>query len=193
MSLSTYDQPIDNVCGVPPPEHTHNKVTTESQKPDLTCTTDPIKKKAQSQVVGVENAGGQHIAKQLDCTTIIPSTQNNGIHRIYCGQHTTLNSCNHLAVKWKCELIIIWGMDWTTSKSYHANEWMLWRSCSLNLISGLAMIVGLEIIHMSSEHCTTGILPNIYSSRRQISRFRHTMILNLCAWHPRNATESSVG
>jgi len=95
MSKPTNDLPIDNVPGAPPAEDTPNKETIEPQKPDLTCTPDPTKTKAPRQEVGVENAGGKHKAKQMDCTTSIASTQNNGIHGIHFSQHTTFTRLNH--------------------------------------------------------------------------------------------------
>jgi len=48
----------DNVPGEPPCEVTHDDETIDTQKPELTCTPDPTKRKADRQAVGVENAGG---------------------------------------------------------------------------------------------------------------------------------------
>jgi hypothetical protein len=107
--------------------------------------------------------GGKHIAKQLDCATSIASTQNNGIHGILFSQHTTFNRLNHLVSKRQHGLINIWGVDWITSKSNHSNQQMPCKNSSLNAISGFAMIVGLWIIHISSEHYTTGIFSNVSS------------------------------
>ena len=56
---------------------------------------------------------------------------------------------------------------------------MLYESSSLDSISGSAMIVGLKIIRTSSEHYTTGIFSNVYSSFWHISHFRRTSILNI--------------
>jgi len=61
------------------------------------------------------------LMKQLDCTTSIASTQNNGIHRIYFSLHTSFNRSNYLASKWNCGLISIRGVDWATSQSNHFN------------------------------------------------------------------------
>jgi len=44
------------------------------------------------------------MAKQLDCTISIASTQNNGIHGIHSSQHTTFNLLNHLANKTKTSI-----------------------------------------------------------------------------------------
>ena len=99
--LSIDDLLIDNIPGAAPPEDTPNKEPIDPQQPDLTCTPDPTKTKAHRQVVGVENVGGKHMAKQLDCTTSITSTQNNGIHGILFSQHTTFNRVNHVASKRK--------------------------------------------------------------------------------------------
>jgi len=102
MRYSTNDPTMDNVRGVPRPEDTSDDETIEPQKPDLTCTPDPTRTMAYRQVVGVVNAGGgKHMAKQLDCTTSIASAQNNGIHGIHLGQHTTFNRLNHLPSKRK--------------------------------------------------------------------------------------------
>jgi len=93
---------IDNVPRAPPPEDTPDEETMDPQKPDLTRTPYPTMARAHRQVVGVENAGGgKHMAKQLDCTTSIASTQNNGIHGIHFSRHTTFNRLNHFASKLK--------------------------------------------------------------------------------------------
>jgi len=55
--------PIDNVPGEPPPEDTPDTETIDPQKPDLTRTPDPTKKRAHRQVVGVENVGGKAYGK----------------------------------------------------------------------------------------------------------------------------------
>jgi len=47
---------------------------------------------------------------------------------------------------------------------------------SLNFILGSVMMVGLKIIHISSEHYTTGIFEKGYSYLCRISHFRHTSI-----------------
>jgi hypothetical protein len=56
--LGINDILLDNVPGAPPPEDPPNEEPIDSQQPDLTCTPDPTKTKAQRQVVGVEIAGG---------------------------------------------------------------------------------------------------------------------------------------
>jgi len=76
--------------------------------------------------------GGKYLAKELDCTTSIASTQNNGIHGIQFSQHTTFNRLNCLASNQKHESITIWGVDWTTSKSNHFNLQILCTSSPLN-------------------------------------------------------------
>jgi hypothetical protein len=55
--------PIDNVPGAPPPEHTPDKEPIDLQVPDLTCTPDPTKTRAQRLVVGVENVRGKAYGK----------------------------------------------------------------------------------------------------------------------------------
>jgi hypothetical protein len=55
--------PLDDVPGAPPPEDTPDEETIDPQNPDLTCTPDPTKARAQRQVVGVENAGGKAYGK----------------------------------------------------------------------------------------------------------------------------------
>jgi len=93
-------------------------------------------KMAHRQVVGVENTGGKHMAKQLDCTIRIASTHNNGVHGIHFSQHTTFNMLNPLAREPKGGLISICGVDWTTSKSNHFNQQMPQESSSLKTILG---------------------------------------------------------
>jgi len=57
--LSISDLLIDNILGAPPPEDTSNEEPSDPLQPDLSCTPDPAKTKAQRQVIGVENAGGK--------------------------------------------------------------------------------------------------------------------------------------
>jgi hypothetical protein len=64
------------------------------------------------------------MAKQLDCTTSIESTKNDGIHGIHFGLHTTFSRLSRLASKRKPGLINISGVDWTTLKSNHSNQQM---------------------------------------------------------------------
>jgi len=136
--------------------------------------------------------GGQHMAKQLDCTTSIASTQNNEIHGIHFGPLTTISKLSHLASKRKPGLINISGVDWTTTQSNDSNRQMPCESCSLNSISGLAMIVGLKMTHISSEHYSTGIFSNVYSSCWHVSHFRRTSILNRCATLTLRVVESTA-
>jgi len=136
--------------------------------------------------------GGKHMAKQLDCTTSIASTQNNGFHDFHFSQQTTFNRHNHSASKWKRESSSIWGVDWTTSKSSHFNLQMLCKSASQNSISGSAMIVALKINRLFSEHYNTGIFLNVSSSFRHISHSRGGWFLNQCASQTRKVTECTV-
>jgi len=125
--------------------------------------------------------GRKRMAKQLDCTTSIESTQNDGIHGIHFSLHTTFNRRSRLASKRKPGLINISDVDWTTTKLNHSNQQMAFESSSLNSISGSAMIVGLKMTHTSLEHYTTGIFSNVSSSFWHVSHFRRTSILNRCA------------
>jgi hypothetical protein len=61
--LSINDTLIDNVPGTRQPEDTPDEVPIDSQQPDLTCTPDATMKKADRQVVGVENVGGKAYGK----------------------------------------------------------------------------------------------------------------------------------
>jgi len=61
--LSINNLLTDNISGAPPPEDTHNEESIDPQPPDLTCTPDPTKTKAQRQVVGFENAVGKAYGK----------------------------------------------------------------------------------------------------------------------------------
>jgi len=69
---------------------------------------------------------------------------------------------------------------------------MPYESCSLNLISCLAMIVGLKMTHISSEHYSIGIFSNVSSSFWHISHFRRTSILNRCASQTLRGVESTA-
>jgi len=61
--LSVDDLLIDNVPGAPRPKDTPNEEPKDPQQPDLTCTPDPTKTKAQRQIVGVKNVGGKAYGK----------------------------------------------------------------------------------------------------------------------------------
>jgi hypothetical protein len=104
------------------------------------------------------------MAKQLDCTTSIESTQNNGIHAIHFGLHTNLSRLSRVTSKRKPGLVNISGMDWTTSKSKHSIQQMPYESSSLNSISGSAMIIGLNMTQTCLEHYTTAIFSNVSTS-----------------------------
>ena len=125
--------------------------------------------------------GGKRMAMQLDCTTSIERTENNGIHGIDFGPHTTFSRLNRQASKRKHGGINISGVDWTSTKLNQSNQQTPSESSSLNSISCLALIVGLKMTHISSEHHSTGIFSNVSSSSKHISHFRHTSILNRCA------------
>jgi len=66
---------------------------------------------------------------------------------------------------------------------------MLYESPSPDSISGSAIIVGLNIIFISSENYTTGILANVYSSFWFVSHCRCTPIVNWCAMQTPKVTE----
>jgi len=132
------------------------------------------------------------MAKQQDCTTSIMSTQNNGIHGIHVGPHTTFSRLSRFACKQTPGLINISGVDWTTTKSNHSNQQVPYESSSQNWISGSARIVGFKAIHISSEHYTAGIFSNVSSSFWHISHFRRTLILNWCASLTLGAIESTA-
>jgi len=127
--------------------------------------------------------GGKRMAKQLGVTTSIVSTQNNVIHGIHFGQHPTFNRLNHIGSNPNSGYINIQGMGWTTSQSNHPNQQISWESSSLNSISGLEIIVGFNIIHISLEHYTTGIFSTVHSGFWDISDFGCTLMLNQCSSH----------
>jgi len=68
---------------------------------------------------GSENAGGKCMPMQLDCTTRIESTENNGIYGIHFNPQMTFSRLSHLAIKGKSGLIDILGMAWTALKANH--------------------------------------------------------------------------
>jgi len=72
-------------------------------------------------------------------------------------------------------------VDWTTPKWNPSNQQMPCESSSLNSISGFAMILGLQMTLISSEHYTTGIFSHVSSSSYHICLFRHTLMSNQCA------------
>jgi len=143
-------------------------------------TPDPTQITAQRQVVRVENVGGKAAgnATGLYNKHCIYTEGSNSEHP-FSSEHP-FNRFNFQTNKWLWELINIRGMDWTTSKSNHSNQQMPHVSPTLNSILGFAMIVGLNIIHISVEHYPTGILPHVHSSFLHISQFRCTSILNWC-------------
>jgi len=132
------------------------------------------------------------MAKQLDCTASITSTQNNGIHGIHFGPDITFSSFSRLANKQKLGWINISGMDWTTSKSIHSNHQMRYERSTPNSISGSPMIVILKMTHISSDHYTTEIFSNLSRSIWHRSHFRCTSILYQCALLTLRVAESSA-
>jgi len=85
------------------------------------------------------------MAKQLDCTTNITSTESYDIHGIYVSPHITYNKLNHLANKWTYWLSMIRGMDWKTLLLNYSIQKIPRKSSSLNLIPCFAMKAGLRI------------------------------------------------
>jgi len=63
--LSINDILIENVPSAPPPQDTPNEEPIDPPQPDLTCTPDPTKTKAQRQVVAVQNTGGKMYGKAI--------------------------------------------------------------------------------------------------------------------------------
>jgi hypothetical protein len=122
----------------------------------------------------------KHMPKQLDYTTSIARTQNDGIHGILFSWHTTFTRLNHLANKRKPKLIGIWDMDWTTSKLNHFNLRMLCESFTPKSILVLPMMLGFKIIRISSEHYTSGTFSNVFGFFWHITHFRRTLIFNQC-------------
>jgi hypothetical protein len=55
------------------------------------------------------------------------------------------------------------------------------ENSSLNSILGSAIIVGLKMTHISSDHYTTGIFSIVFSPSKNISHFRQISIFNWCA------------
>jgi hypothetical protein len=129
----------------------------------------------------VDNEGGKCMGKQLDCTTSIARSRNNGIDGNLFRQQTTFSWLSRLASKRKLELSSISGEDWTTTKSNHSNQHVPNNSSSLNSNARSVMIVGLKIIYLSLEPYTTGIFSNVSTSFWHISNVRRTSILNRCA------------
>jgi len=125
--------------------------------------------------------GLKHRATQLDCTTSIKSTQNNGIHDIFFSQHMTFNRLDYLVNKQKFGSYSTWGVHLTTSKWNLSNLQMLYKSSSLKWIFGSAMMVGLKTIRISSEQYTTGIFPNAFNSFWDISYLWCISILTTCS------------
>jgi len=73
---------MNNIPGVQPTNDTHNKVTVDPLKSNLTSTLEPPKVKDYQEVVAVETAGEKANSKKLKYTTSIVYTQNFGILRI---------------------------------------------------------------------------------------------------------------
>jgi len=136
--------------------------------------------------------GGNHRAKQLDCTTSITSNQNNGIHPIHFGQLTTFKTLNRLGSKQKCGQDNIWNRDCTTSIVNLFYQQMPSKSYSRNLVSGSVMTFWMKLIHISSAHYTTGLLSNVYCFFWHISHFSSNVILNLCSLCSGKFTEYTV-
>jgi len=147
---------------------------------------------ADRQVVGVDNVGGKAYGKPTGLYNKHRkySEQWNPWH-VFQSAHN-IQQAQSFSQQTKTSIHQHLGVDWTTSKSNHFSLQMLWESSSQNSISGLAMIVGLKIIQISSEHYTTGIFPNVSSAIWHISRFRRTSMLNRCALQTQKVAEYTV-
>jgi hypothetical protein len=58
---------------------------------------------------------------------------------------------------------------------------MLYKRSSLKSDSGSDILVGLKIVNLSLEHCTTVILSDEFSSFWHLPQYWSTLILNQCA------------
>jgi len=85
--------------------------------------------------------------------------------------------------------ISFWGMQWTTSKLNYFNQQIPCASSSLNLISGSVMIAAFKIIYISSEHYTTAIFSNKFSTFWYIFHCMGWLILNQCVSLTQRDTE----
>jgi len=94
MSLSPNDQPIDNAHGTASSEITLKEEMVDPQKTNLTWTPNQTQTKAYRKIVGVQNAGGQHKAKHLECTMRFAKSQNKGIYAIHFGSTYTIQQTN---------------------------------------------------------------------------------------------------
>jgi len=112
------------------------------------------------------------MAKQLDCKTSITSTENKGIQGIHFDPHITIRRLSSFACKRKAGYDKISDVSCTTSKSNRSNLRMVYDTSTLIPISCSAMIVGLKLTCISSEHYTTDIVTSVSSSVCHISQFR---------------------
>lgn len=96
---STNDLLIHNVQDAPPPGDPPNKEPIDPSQPDFPSTHDPTTTKAHTQIIGVRKVGRREDGQQLDCTTSIESTPNNGIDGIQFSPHTTFSRLNRFANK----------------------------------------------------------------------------------------------
>jgi len=114
--------------------------------------------------------GGQRMAKQLDCTTSIKSTKNNGICATYLGPPTTCSRLICSASNWKHGSINISGMDWTISRLNYSNQQVPLESSSLNSIPGSLIMFVLRMTHLSSDIIVQGYF-QMYSLTSSTSCF----------------------
>jgi len=132
------------------------------------------------------------MAKQLDCTTSITSTQNNGIHGFHFGQNMTFHRLNHLGSNRQLGKVDNWGGCWSTSKSNHSNQQMPCEYSSVNSPLNSALIVALKTILTSSQHVTAGIISNVHCSLWHVAHFRRCSMLNWWASGTQQAAKYSA-
>jgi hypothetical protein len=127
-----------------------------------------------------------HNPKQLDCTISIASSKINRIDGIHFGQPMMFNRFNYVTNIQKYDWINICDMDWKGSISNNFDQPMPCESSLLNSISGWVMILKFSIIHLSSEHRTTGIF-------LQSILFLFTLLQFLMPQHCKSACHRTQG
>jgi hypothetical protein len=122
ISLLSNHWSSDNWPSAPPREDTHDEWTGNPQNAYIACTLRSSERKFHRDCVGVRNVGIIVYGKTLDYRSTTTISEILGIHNIIFSLHMTLNRQNHQASKPSLELIYIWDLVKTTSKSNYCNQ-----------------------------------------------------------------------
>jgi len=180
---------MDHVPGAPASQDTPDEETIDPQKSNLPCTPDPTKTKTDGQVVAVENAKGIAYGKATGLYSKHPKDWEQWNPR-----HSFQSAYDFQLAQSYSQQMETW-IDQHLRRQMHNSKIEWFRSAdvlqcsSRNSTSGMVIIVGLKIIHTSSEYYTTRIFSTVYRSFLYIYHFRSISMFDQCALQIRKVTK----